>query len=60
MLNEIDDKLALVKGVVTRGKVLLFETGVPWDPKKTLEWLAFSLEFDISLLLIKMRGEFLI
>ena len=27
-LNEIDDKLALVIGVVTRGKVLLFGTGV--------------------------------
>ena len=30
-LNEIDDKLALVIGVVTRGKVLLFEIGVRWD-----------------------------
>ena len=33
-LNETDDKLALVTGAVTRGKVLLFETGVYWDGKK--------------------------
>ena len=55
-LNEIDDKLALVTGVVTRGKVLLFETGVHWDAKKKLKWFAFSLKFDINLLLIKMGG----
>ena len=45
-LNEIDDKLALVIGVVTRGKVLLFETGLHWDAKKALKWFAFSLKFD--------------
>ena len=55
-LNEIDDNLALVTGVVTRGKVLLFETGVHWDAKKALKWFAFSLKFDTSLLLIKMGG----
>ena len=34
-ITEIDDdKLALVTGVVTRGKVLFFETGVHWDAKK--------------------------
>ena len=51
-LNEIDDKLALVIGVVTRGKVLLFGTGVHWDAKKALKWFAFSLKFDTSWLLL--------
>ena len=55
-LNEIDDKLALVNRIVTRGKVLLFETGVHWDVKKAVKWFAFSLKFDISLLLIHMGG----
>ena len=55
-LNEIDDKLALVIGFVTRGKVVLFETGVHWDSKKALKWFAFSLKFDTRLLLIKMGG----
>ena len=54
--NEIDDKLALVTGVVTRVKVPLFETGVHWDTNKALKWFAFSLKFDIDLLLIKMGG----
>ena len=44
----------MVIGVVTRGKVLLFEIGVHWDSKKALKWFAFSLKFDTSLLLIKM------
>ena len=55
-LNEIDDNLALVTGVVTRGKVLLFETGVHWDAKNALKWFSFPLKFDTSLLLIKMEG----
>ena len=55
-LNEIDDILALVIGVVTRGKVLLCGTGVHRDAKKALKWFAFSLKLDISLLLIKMGG----
>ena len=38
------------------GKVLFFEIGVHWDVKKTPKWFAFSLKFDISLLLIKMGG----
>ena len=46
--------LPLVIGVVTRGKVLFFGTGVHWDAKKALKWFAFSLKFDTSLLLIKM------
>ena len=37
-LTETDDKLVLVTGVVTRGKVLLFENGVHWDEKKALKW----------------------
>ena len=37
-LNEINDKLALVTGVVTRGKVLLLEIGVHWDAKKAFKW----------------------
>ena len=54
--NEIDDKLALVKGDVTRGKMLLFETGVDyWDEKKTLKWFASSSKFDISLFLLLYR-----
>ena len=48
--------MALVTGVVTRGRVLLFETGVHWDGRKALKWFAFSLKFDISLLLIKVGG----
>ena len=36
------------------GKVLVFEIGAHWDAKKALKWLAFSLKFDINLLLIKM------
>ena len=56
LLNEIDDKLALVTGVVTRGKVILFEIGVHWDAKKALKWFAFSLKFDVSLKLIKTGG----
>ena len=42
------DKLALVTAVVTRGKVLLFDTGVGWDGKKALKWFAFFLRFDCS------------
>ena len=44
----------MVTGVFTRGKVLLFETGVHWNAKKALKWFDFSLKFDTSLLLIKM------
>ena len=33
-LNKIDDKLALVIGVATRGKMLLFETGVPGTQRR--------------------------
>ena len=36
-LNEIDGKLVLVTGVVTRGKGLLFEIGLQWDAKKVLK-----------------------
>ena len=36
--------------------MLLLETGVHWDTKKALKWFAFSLKFEISLLLIKMGG----
>ena len=55
-LIEIDDKLALVTGFATRGKVMLFGNGVQWDAKKALKWFAFCLKFDTSLLLIKMGG----
>ena len=44
-MKYIDDKLVIVIGVVTRGKVLLFGTGVHWDAKKSLKWFAFSLKF---------------
>ena len=54
-INEIDDKQSLVT-VVTRRKVLLFENGVNWDSKNALKWFDFTLKFDISLLLIKMKG----
>ena len=47
-LNEIDDKLALVIAVVTKGKVLWFETGVHWNAKKTLKWFAFSLKVNLK------------
>ena len=56
LINEIDEKVALVIGIVTRGKVLLFGTGVHWDAKKSMKLFAFSLKFDASLLLIKMEG----
>ena len=38
-LNEIDDKLLLVTGVVTRGYILLLETEVHSDAKKALKCL---------------------
>ena len=37
----MDNKLALVTEVVTKGKVLLFETGVHWDAKKDIEMICF-------------------
>ena len=37
-LNKIDDTLALVTGVGTRGKVLLFQICVHWNAKKALKW----------------------
>ena len=41
-LNEVDDKLALVAGVITSCKVLSLEIGVRWNAKNTLKWFAFS------------------
>ena len=41
LFNEINDKLALVTGVLTRGKVLFLETSVHWDAKKTLKRFFF-------------------
>ena len=55
-LNEIDDKLGLVAGVITGDNIISLETGVHWDAKKALKWFAFSLKFDKDLLLIKMGG----
>ena len=46
-LNEIDDKLALVTGVVTSSRVLSFEMSVHWVAKRALKWFDFSLKFDI-------------
>ena len=36
--------------------MLLFQTGVHWDAKKSLKKFTFSLKFDISWLLVKMGG----
>ena len=38
------------------GRVHSFKIGVHWDAKKALKWFAFSLKFDLTLLIIKMGG----
>ena len=52
----MDDKLTLETELVVLGRALSLETGVHWDAKKALKWFAFSLKFDISLLLTKIGG----
>ena len=52
----MDDKLTLETELVVLGRALSLETAVHWDAKKALKWFAFSLKFDISLLLTKIRG----
>ena len=36
--------------------VLSLGIGVHWNAKKALKWFAFSLKFDLSMLLIEMGG----
>ena len=55
-LNWMDDKLTLETELLVLGRALSLETGVHWDTKKVLKWFAFSLKFDISLLLTKIGG----
>ena len=55
-LNWMDDKLTLETELLVLGRALSLETGVHWDTKKALKWFAFSLKFDISLLLTKIGG----
>ena len=50
------DKLTLEIELVVTGRALSLETEVHWDAKKVLKWFAFSLKFDISLLLTKIGG----
>ena len=52
----MDDKLTLETELVVLGRALSLETAVYWDAKKALKWFAFSLEYDISLLLTKSKG----
>ena len=52
----MDDKLTLETELVVLGRALSLETAVHWDAKKALKWFAFSLKFDISLLLTKIGG----
>ena len=47
----MDDKLILEIELVVLGRELSLKTGVHWHAKKALKWFAFSLKFDISLLL---------
>ena len=54
----MDDKLTLETEFVVLGRPLSLEIGVYWDAKKSLKWFAFSLKFDISLLLTKINGIF--
>ena len=52
----MDDKLTLETELVVLGRALSLETAVHWDAKKALKWFAFSLKFNISLLLTKIGG----
>ena len=53
-LNWMDDRLTLETELVVVDRALSSEIGMQWDGKKVLKWYAFSLKFDISLLLTKM------
>ena len=55
-MNCIGDKLTLETEFVVLGRTLSLKTGVHWDAKKALKWFAFSVKFDMSLLLT-MMGE---
>ena len=50
----MDDKLTSETEFDVWGRALPLETGVHWDAKKALQWFAFSLKFDISLLSTKI------
>ena len=52
----MDDKLTLETEFDVLGRALSFEIGVHWDAKNSVKQFAFSLRYDISLLLTKIGG----